>query len=176
MLAAEPERLPELPFLQLAVAGQHEDAARRAGQAVGQRHPLGLRDAHAERAGVGLDVRRLDVRMSRQPVQTAKLVELVGRQQAEPDQHRVERRRVVPLRREEDVARLVGPLSRSRSSLRNSQLMISSELKLVPMWPDQAPAIIYERVDARQRREGARALRRAIAGAASSRWNSETGT
>ncbi len=35
-----------------------------------------------------------------------------------------------------------GPLSRSRSSLRKSQLMISSELKLVPMWPDQAPSIM----------------------------------
>ena len=37
--------------------------------------------------------------------------------------------------------------------------MISSELKLVPMWPDQAPRDHVERVDARQRRE--RAARRA---------------
>ena len=41
------------------------------------------------------------------------------------------------------MSHAVGPLSRSRISLRNSQLMISSELKLVPMWPDQAPAIMY---------------------------------
>ena len=39
-----------------------------------------------------------------QPVQPAQLVQLVGGQQAEADEHRVERRRVVPLRREEDVA------------------------------------------------------------------------
>ena len=54
--------------------------------------------------------------------------------------------------------------------------MMSSELKLVPMWPDQAPAIMYERVDARQRRKGAprcaaRRLRRQQRA-----WNSETGT
>ena len=65
---------------------------------------LCLRHAHAERTGVGLDVRRLDVRMPRQSVQPAQLVQHVFVEQAEADQHVVERRRVVALRREEDVA------------------------------------------------------------------------
>ena len=103
------ERLPELPFLQLAVAGEHEDAARRTRQPVRERHPLGLRDAHAERTGVRLDVRRLDVRVSRQPANPAKLMELVCRKQTESDQHRIERRGVVPFRGKEDVA-VVRPL------------------------------------------------------------------
>ena len=68
-----------------------------------------------------------------------------------------------------------GPLSRSRSSLRNSQLMISSELKLVPMWPDHAPVII-DSVLMRARAANARARAAAAAGAARSRSNSGTGT
>ena len=49
--------------------------------------------------------------------------------------------------------------------------MISSELKLVPMWPDQAPAIIPSVL---MRASAAKARTRAPreAGAASSRWNS----
>ena len=42
------QRLPELPFLQLAVAGEHKDAAFGAGKAVGQHHALRLRDAHPQ--------------------------------------------------------------------------------------------------------------------------------
>src|SRR5207244_7209870 len=85
------ERLPELTFLQLAVAGQDEDAPRRAGQTVRKRHPLRLRDAHAERAGVRLDVRRLHVRMSGQSAKAAQLMKLLRGKQAEADQNRVER-------------------------------------------------------------------------------------
>ena len=36
------ERLPDLPFLQLTVAGHHEDAAAAAGVAIGARHPVRL--------------------------------------------------------------------------------------------------------------------------------------
>ncbi len=43
---------------------------------------------------------------------------------------------------EKKMSHAWSPLSRSRSSLRNSQLMMSSELKLVPMWPDHAPVIM----------------------------------
>jgi hypothetical protein len=43
---------------------------------------------------------------------------------------------------EKKMSQFSGPLSRSRNSLRNNQLIHSSELKLVPMWPDHAPAII----------------------------------
>ena len=45
------ERLPELALLELAVAGQHVHARRRApAQPVGAHEPLRLRDAHPERA------------------------------------------------------------------------------------------------------------------------------
>ena len=73
------ERFPELPFLQFAVARQHEYASRRACLTVGDRHPFGFRNAHPERAGVCLDEWRLDVRMPRQPVQPSQLVQLVSR-------------------------------------------------------------------------------------------------
>ncbi len=63
------ERLPDLPFLQLAVAGHHEHAAAAAGVAIGARHAVGLRDAHAERAGVGRDERRGHIGVARQSVQ-----------------------------------------------------------------------------------------------------------
>ena len=150
------QRLPELPFLQLAVAGEHEDAARPAGQPVGQRHALGLGDAHAERAGVGLDVRRLDVRVARQAVQPPQLVERVGGQQAEADEHRVERRRVVPLRREEDVARLVALVEVAHLV----EEQPAHDLERAEAGADVAgpgAGNHPERVDARQRREGAHA-------------------
>src|SRR5688572_9714449 len=99
------ERFPQLPFLKLAVAGEHEDAALAAGQTIGNRHALGLGNAHPERPCVRLDVRRFDMRVSGQSVQAAELVELVCRQQAQTDQHVVERRCVVALGREEDVTR-----------------------------------------------------------------------
>ena len=79
-LAADEQRLPDLALLQLAVAGQDEDAAAAPGQPLGPGHPLRLRDAHAERAGVGLDVRacrRRDGRAS--PPQPAQLMQLSRR-------------------------------------------------------------------------------------------------
>ncbi len=53
--------------------------------------------------------------------------------------------------------------------------MISSELKLVPMWPDQAPAIMYS-VLMRASAANARARGTAAASAASRRRNSAAGT
>ena len=139
------------------------------------RHALGLRDAHAERAGVGLDVRRLDVRMAGQAVQPAQLVELLGRQQPEADQHRVERRRVVPLRREEDVA--------GRRALVEIAHLVQEQpahdLERAEAGADVArPGARdhVERVDARQRRERLGARRRGGSRASSRRRNSATGT
>ena len=53
--------------------------------------------------------------------------------------------------------------------------MISSELKLVPMCPDQAPAIMYS-VLMRASAANAAASRRGSAFAFTTRVNSETGT
>ena len=149
------ERFPELAFLQLAVAGEHEDAALDAGQTIGQHDALGLRDAHAQRAGVGLDVRRLDVRVSGQPVQTAELMQLLFGKQAQPDQHVVERGRVVALRREEDVGRL-------RALVEIAHLVEEQPAHDVERAEARADVAgpragdHVERVDASQRRERAR--------------------
>jgi hypothetical protein len=89
------QRFPELAFLQFAVAREHEYAPRCSAKPVGERHALGLRDAHPQRTGIGLHERRLDVGMSRQSMQAPKLMELVFRQQAKADEHVVQRRRVV---------------------------------------------------------------------------------
>jgi hypothetical protein len=100
------EGLPQLPLLQLAVTGQHENATRTPRQAVGQCHPLGLRDAHAQGSGVGLDIGGFDVRVPGQPVDAPETMHERWGQQAHADQHGVQRGRVVPFRREKDVARL----------------------------------------------------------------------
>ena len=75
----------------------------RPGEALRARHAVGLRDAHAERAGVGGDERRLDVRMARQAAKPAQAMQQVEVELLERDEQRVERRRVVSLRREVDV-------------------------------------------------------------------------
>ena len=150
------QRLPELPFLQLAVSGEHEDAARPAGETVGQGHALGLGDTHAERAGVGLNVRRLDVRVARQPVQPPQLVERIGGQQAEADEHRVERRRVVPLRREEDVARVVTVIEVAHL-VEEQPAHDLERTEAGADVPGPRAGDHPQRVDAGQRREGAHA-------------------
>src|SRR5215207_3656816 len=76
---------------------------------------------------------------------------------------------------EKNTSHAAGPLSRSRSSLRNNQLMTSSELKLVPMCPDHAPAIMYN-VLIRASAANAPVRCTASISARSSRWNSSTGT
>ena len=66
--AAGLQRLPVLSFLQLAVAGHHDDAAAAAEEALCPGHPPALGDAHAERARVRLDARarrRPDARRAR---------------------------------------------------------------------------------------------------------------
>jgi hypothetical protein len=147
------ERLPELPFLQLPVTRQHEDAPRPPGQPVGDRHPLRLRDAHAERAGVGLHVRRLDVRMPGQPVQAAQLVQHVGRQQAEPDEHVVQRRGVVPLRREEEVG-LPGPFLQVAHLVEEQPAHDLQRAEAGADVPRPGAGDHVERVQPRQRGEG----------------------
>ena len=105
---------------------------------VGEGHALGLRDAHAERAGVGHDARRRRRRddPAARPGGAAAWMCSKGRT-PEPDQHRVEARRVVALGGEEEVRR------GCRVSFRYSQVTMSSELKLVPMCPEPARAIMY---------------------------------
>jgi hypothetical protein len=93
------KRLPDLTFLQLAVAGHHHHSAAHAVVPVGARHAVCLREAHAERAGVGRDGGRPDVRMSRQPAEAAQTMEQIEIEPAERDEQRIQGRRVVPLRR-----------------------------------------------------------------------------
>jgi hypothetical protein len=86
--------------LELAVTRHHHDAAGAAGEPARARHPIRLREAHAERPGVGRDERRRDdVGMTGQPAEPAEPVQEIEVQLAERDQQRVERGRVVPLRR-----------------------------------------------------------------------------
>ena len=104
LVGARLQRFPDLPFLQLAVAGHQHDASAAAGEAVRARHAVRLRDAHAERSGVGRDERRrLDVGMAGQAAEAPQLVQQIEVELAERDQQRIERRRVVPLGREVDV-------------------------------------------------------------------------
>ena len=51
------QRLPVLPFLELAVAGHDDDAAAVPGEPLRERDPAPLGDPHAERARVRLDAR-----------------------------------------------------------------------------------------------------------------------
>ena len=90
------QRFPDLPFLQLAVAGHDDDAAAAAGGAPRARHAVRLRDAHPERSGIGRDERRLDVRMAGQSAEAAETVKEIEIQLVEGDEQRVQRGRVVP--------------------------------------------------------------------------------
>jgi hypothetical protein len=99
------ERLPELPLLELAVAGEDEDPAGAPERAVGEREPPCLRDAHPERAGARHDLgRRRDVRVAREAVEPPEHVDQVEFELPQRGQHRVQPRCVVPLRREVAVA------------------------------------------------------------------------
>ena len=98
------QRLPELTLLELAVAGEHPDAAALAPEAGGASESLRLRDPHPERPGVRVHLGRgRDVRMARQAAEPAQPVELLERKPLGPDQHRIERGRVVALRGVVDV-------------------------------------------------------------------------
>ena len=153
------ERLPELSFLELAVAGQHEDASWRTLQAIGQRHSLGFGDSHAKRARVCLDEWRLDVRVSRQSVQATQLVKHVGGQQPQADEHVVERRRVVPLGGEEHVTRL-GPLIEIAQLVEKQPAHDLERAEAGADVPGPGAGNHVERVDARKRGKRAGALTR----------------
>ncbi len=91
---------PDLAFLQLAVAGHHDNPSAASGQAFRAGHAVRFRDPHAERAGVGRDKRRGDVRMSGQAAEPPQLVQEIEVEFLECDEQCVQRGRVVPLRRE----------------------------------------------------------------------------
>ena len=112
------QRLPVLPFLQLAVAGHHDHAAAAAEVPLRPRHAAPLRDPHPERARVRLDPRHADVGMAVEPAEPAQPQQTLGRDDAERMQHGVEARHVVPLRGEEDVAVRGAPSRAPRRSAR----------------------------------------------------------
>ena len=160
------KRLPELPLLQLAVAGQDEDAplvARRAGCArtmpLALEMPMPSEPVVASRCPAS---RRPDGRAGRRAGAAGGALE---RQPPEPDQHRVEAGCVVALGGEEHD-RVRGRPSAPR---RCSQATMSRLLKLVPMCPEPARAIMYSALSRHsvansavraRRRSAARALER----------------
>ena len=98
------EGFPVLSLLQLPVAGHHDHDAPAAGEALGQRDPAALGDAHAERPRVRLDTRHADIRMAVEAAEPSQPDEPLGGENAEPVERGVQARNVVALRREEDVA------------------------------------------------------------------------
>ena len=143
LVGARLQRFPDLPFLQLAVAGHQHDAPAAAGEAVRARHAVGLGDPHAERPGVGRDERRrLDVRDGP-----------AGRRGAAADAS--DRSRACRARSAASTAPAHrAPSTRSRcrrrarrcsdptSSSVQSHVIRSVELKLDPMWPEPACMIM----------------------------------
>ena len=83
-----------------------------------------------------------DVGVARQAVQLPQLVHQIEVELLERDQQRVERRRVMALRREVDVATRARRCWASFSSSVHSQVIRSVELKLDPMCPDPARMIM----------------------------------
>ena len=98
------QRLPVLALLQLAVAGHHDDTAAAAEQALRPGDPAALRDAHPERARVGLDPGHAHVRVPVEAAEPTQLQQTLVGQDAERMERGVEPGDVVALRREEDVA------------------------------------------------------------------------
>ena len=72
------QRLEVLALLQLAVADHHHDAAAPPQLPLGPGDAAALRDAHAQRAGVGLDARRAHVGMTVQPTGAPQPQELLA--------------------------------------------------------------------------------------------------
>ena len=98
------EPLVVLALLQLAVADHDDDAPASPEMALRPRDAASLRDPHPERAGVGLDPRDADVRMTVEAAEPAQPQESLARDHTERVQRRVETRHVVSLRREVHVA------------------------------------------------------------------------
>ena len=93
-----------LTLLQLAVADHDDDPTAAAEVPLRPRDPAALRDAHPERAGVGLDPGDADVRMTVEPTEPAQPQQPLARDHAERVERRVEPWHVVPLRGEVHVA------------------------------------------------------------------------
>ena len=91
------ERFPDLPFLELAVAGHDDDPAAVPGEALRPRHAVRLGDAHPERTGIRHDARRGHIGVSGKTVQAAEAVNQVEIELLQRDEQRVQTRRVVAL-------------------------------------------------------------------------------
>ena len=98
------QRFPDLAFLQLAVAGHHDDASAAAGAAAARapcrtpsRCPCPSEPVLVAMNGV------VDVGMAGQAAEAPQPVQQIEVELLERDEQRVERRRVVALRREVDV-------------------------------------------------------------------------
>src|SRR5947209_3667011 len=91
------KRLPDLSFLQFAVSGHHDNASLSARKTLRARHPVRLRDAHAERSCVRRDIGGSNVRMTRESAEPAQPVKQLEIQLFESDEQRVQGWGIVPL-------------------------------------------------------------------------------
>ena len=98
------QRLPVLALLELPVPGHDDDPPATTEQALRERDPAPLRDAHPERSRARLDPGHADVRMPVEPAQATQPEQTLARDDTEREEHRVQPGHVVALRREEDVA------------------------------------------------------------------------
>ena len=98
------KRLEVLALLELAVSDHDDDAATRAELPLRPGDAAALRDPHAQRPRVRLDPGHANVRVPVEPVQPPEPQELLGGDDAERMEHRVQPRHVVALRREVHVA------------------------------------------------------------------------
>ena len=97
------DRLPVLTLLELAVPRHDHDPPREPEAPFDPRDPAALGDPHPQRARVSLDARDAHVRVSVEPAEPSQREELLARDHTEGEEHGVETRDVVTLRREEDV-------------------------------------------------------------------------
>jgi hypothetical protein len=81
--------------------------------------------------------------MARKPAVSAQAVQQTGVQFAERNQQRVECRRIVTFRRKVMIGVSWRRCSEAVSASVHSQVMMSVELKLEPMWPEPACMIMY---------------------------------
>ena len=102
------EGFPKLSFLQFPVACENKNPSGLSKQAAGFEHAFRLRDSHSERSRVCVAIRGVDIRVARQPAETAKLMKQGKLQKPQTDQRGIEAGGVVPLRRKVHVPEFSG--------------------------------------------------------------------